>query len=134
MMSVSAVIASIDGKLAGPTGSFFAASGPACGAAESMSVVADSDLGAVFACCFRRAQRRKTLLVSVTACSLYSARKRFAIALALDEGTIDMMSDHKLPDDLGELVRHGHLIDQIVARVGKSFALRWINGDGRQFV
>ena len=114
------------------TGSFFAASVP--GAADSMPVEATSDGRAVFASCFNRAQRRKTLLVSVMACIPYLILRRLLIALAFDEGTVDMMFGDKLPDDLGEFGRHGHLIDQIVAGVGEPFAFRWISGDTQQFV
>jgi hypothetical protein len=133
MMSVSAVIATIDGKRAASNSSFFAASGPSRGTTVSMPVEAASDLGAVFASCSNRAQRRKTLLVSVTARSPYSTRRPL-IALALDEGTVDMMLGYKQPDDFGELARHKNLIDKIVARIGESFAFRWISGDSRQFI
>src|ERR1700746_3604595 len=133
-MSVSAAIVSIDGKLAGSNGWCSAASGSACGAADSMPVEAASEPGNSFAFCFSRTQRGKTFLVSVTVRSLYSTRKGLAIALALDERTIDMMFGYKLPDDFGKLAWHGHLIDQIVARLSKSFTFRRISGNSRQFI
>jgi hypothetical protein len=125
-------VVSTDGKLAASNGSCFGASGPARGAAASMPVEAASELGAFFTSRFSRAQRRKTLLVSVTTRSLHSTR--LAIALALDERTIDMMFGYKLPDDFGKLAWHGHLIDNIVARLGKSFTFRRISGNSRQFI
>jgi hypothetical protein len=125
---------SIDGKLAESNGWCSAASASACGAADSMPVEAASEPGTFFASRFSRAQRRKTLLVSVTARSFYSTRRGLAIALALDERTFDMMFGYKLPDDFGKLAWHGHLIDQIVARLGKSFTFRRISGNGHQFI
>src|ERR1700747_2211570 len=133
-MSVSAVIVSIDGKRTESNGWCSAASPSARGIADSMPVEATSEPGTFFASCLSRAQRRKTFLVSTTVRSLYSTRKGLAIALALDERTIDMMFGYKPPDDFGKLAWHGHLIDQIVARLSKSFTFRRISGNSRQFI
>jgi hypothetical protein len=46
-----------------------------------------------------------------------------SIALALDKGTVDMLLGDELADHFGDVGRHGHLFNQIVAGVGKSFAL-----------
>src|ERR1700756_3309552 len=132
-MSVSATIESIDGRLAGSNGSLSAALVPACAAPAPASPGA-TGAGAVCVFCFNRAQRRKTLLPSLTARLLHSMWKRLPIALALDEGTLDMMFGDKLPDDLGELGRHGHLIHQIVAGISERFAFRWISRPAQPFV
>jgi hypothetical protein len=61
-------------------------------------------------------------------------RKRLSIAPALDKGTVDMMSGDELADHFGDVGRHGHLFNQIVAGVGKSFALCRVCRDGYQLV
>src|SRR5258708_23512733 len=123
-ISVSAVIEPIDGKLAGSNGSCTAALIPGCTVAASTSIkTASACCAVVFASCFNRTQRRKTLPFSVTAHSLFPIRKLLSIALALDKGTVDMMLGNELADHFCDVGRYGHLFNQIVASFGQSFAL-----------
>src|SRR5437899_4779488 len=66
--------------------------------------------------------------------ALLPMRKRLSIAPALDKGPVDMMSGDELVDHFGDVGRHGHLFNQIVAGFGKSFALCRVCCDSYQLV
>ena len=58
-------------------------------------------------------------------------RRRWLIALAPDEGTVDVMLGNEPADDFDDVGRHRHSFNEIVPGIGKCFALCWISRYGK---
>jgi hypothetical protein len=146
-MSVSAVIASIDGRLARSKDSSAAASVRGCAAApsapaETVSSESGGKLPETSVLClrsesrFNRAQRKMKLPGSVIPRSpiLLCHARRLLITLTLDEGTLDMMLGDELHDGVYDLRRHWHCFDKIAAGIGESLSLGRISRYGKNLI